>query len=81
MSVTGEDIRNALNAWPFVPFCLHLADRRRVEVHHPEFALLSPQRRTLIFYATPNEGDWLMIDLGLVISMSPVERPGSSQAA
>ena len=41
----------------------------------------SPFRRTLIFYATPNEGDWMTINLGLVISMSPVERPGSSRAA
>ena len=38
--MSGDQLRTALEATPFQPFRLHLADQRKVDVMHPEFALI-----------------------------------------
>jgi hypothetical protein len=84
MPVTADDIRQALRAVPFQPFRLHLVDQRRFEVRHRDFAMLSPKGRTLHFYASLKEGDWEIINLAMIASITPIhDAPGAagSQAA
>jgi hypothetical protein len=82
MPVTGEDIVIALKSAPFKPFRLHLADQRKVDVLHPELAILSPRRRTLLVYAGTDTDEGQIFDVTLVLSIEPLEdRPEQSRAA
>ena len=66
---TGE-FRKHLRALTFVPFSIHLADGRKIDVHHPENALLNELGRTAA--AVNNEGVIETIDLLLVTSLRPL---------
>ena len=66
---TGE-FRTHLRAQPFVPFAIHLAEGRRIEVHHPENAMLNELGRTAA--AVNAEGVIETIDLLLVTSLRPL---------
>jgi hypothetical protein len=82
MAVTGEDIVIALKSAPFRPFRLHLADQRKVDVLHPELAILSPRRRTLLVYAGTDTDEGEMFDVALVFSIEPLkDRPEKCRAA
>ncbi len=48
---TGNQVREAVRAQPFVPFIIHLADGRTFDVPHPEFVAVSPNGRELLFVA------------------------------
>ncbi len=48
---TGNQVREAVRAQPFVPFIIHLADGRTFDVPHPEFVAVSPKGRELLFVA------------------------------
>jgi hypothetical protein len=79
--VTSDDIRQALRAVPFQPFRLHLVDQRRFEVRHRDFVMLSPKGRTLHFYASLKEGDWEIINLAMIASITPIhDAPGATDA-
>jgi len=62
--MTSEKLRQALNAQPFQPFQIYLADGRRLKVPHPELLALSPSGRTMILYQPDDSHD--VIDLLLV---------------
>jgi hypothetical protein len=62
-----EEIRRLLRARPFVPFTVHLPEGRSVHVSHPDFALVSPQGRTMLAYE-PDES-FNMIDVMLIASI------------
>lgn len=47
-----EDLRQLLSRQPFQPFVVHVAGVRSLEVRHAEFALLSPDGRTLYVFET-----------------------------
>ena len=82
MSVTGEKIREALKAAPFRPFRLHLADQRKVDVVHPEFALVFPNRRHVLVISPVDQDTSETIDVGLIVSLTPLPDGASgSQAA
>jgi hypothetical protein len=82
MPVTGEQIRESLRAAPFKPFRLHLVDQRVFEVRHPDFALVSPNRRLVLVFPLDNPEVCRMIDVGLIVSLEPIDdQPMSSQAA
>jgi hypothetical protein len=82
MSVTGEQIREQLRLMPFRPFRLQLVDQRTFEVHHPDFAMVVPNRRHLIVFSMENLESWCMIDVALIASLQSIdERPSASQAA
>jgi hypothetical protein len=67
MAMTMEQLRNTLNAAPFRPFTIHVADGRAYNVAHREFISMSPSGRTLIVYA---EGDaFSIVDLLLVTDL------------
>jgi hypothetical protein len=82
MTVTGEQIRESLRAAPFKPFRLHLVDQRVFEVRHPDFALVSPNRRLVLVFPLDNPEVCRMIDVSLIVSLEPIDdQPMSSQAA
>jgi hypothetical protein len=62
--MTIEQLRQAHQAQPYVPFSLHLADGKQLEVPHPEFLSHSETGRTVIVH---DQGErWNVIDLLLV---------------
>lgn len=49
--MTSVQLREMVNAQPFRPLDIHLADGRKVHVKHPEFIATSPSGRTaIVFY-------------------------------
>jgi hypothetical protein len=62
-----EQIRQLLTAQPFRPFTVHLPEGRAVEVVHHDFALLSPDGRTLNVY--DRDGVLNLIDVMLIASI------------
>ena len=49
--MTLQDIRDHLHAEHFQPFTLRLADGRRLDVAHPDFAAIPPGNlRTVVVY-------------------------------
>lgn len=71
--MTGEQLRTALKATPFRPFRLHLADQRKVDVPHPEFAFLFPGGRHLIVATPGRELLYESIDVALIVSLTPTD--------
>ena len=65
--MTIEQLRNTLQAQPFRPFRVHLADGRSFDVEHPEFLASIRGGRTIIVF-TGGEG-FEIIDLLLVTSL------------
>jgi hypothetical protein len=45
-----SELRDYWQAKPFVPFTIHLADRREIEVPHPEFFSMSPKGGHIVVY-------------------------------
>ena len=62
--MTVEQLRNALQAQPFRPFNLRMADGRALLVPHKEFLTMSPGGRTIIVFR-PDES-FSIVDLLLV---------------
>jgi hypothetical protein len=83
MPVTGDQIRDSLRAVPFKPFRLHLADQRAVEVFHPDFAMVSPNRRVVAVFLRDSPDVCRRIDVHLIVSIEDIEDqpPASQQAA
>ena len=52
--MTADQLHLQLNAVPFIPFTLHLANGKSFRVDHPDFAMLTHGGRILI---TGLEGD------------------------
>jgi hypothetical protein len=48
--MTATPIRDALNARPFRPFVVRVADQRSFDVPHPEFASVGPKGQTLFIW-------------------------------
>jgi len=65
--MTVEQMRTALQARPFRPFIIHLADGRQIPVRHNEFAIMSPSGRTIIVYQPDDSSN--IIDLLLVTDL------------
>lgn len=65
--MTSEQIRRVLNAQPFQPFTVHLADGRKLPVTHQEFLALAPSGRTMIVYELNDS--FHIIDLLLVTDL------------
>lgn len=62
--MTVEQFRHRLNAQPFHPFVMHLADGRAIPVQHQEYAAISPSGRTVVVYQpddTTNIVDLLLV--------------------
>ncbi len=69
-------LRLHLGAAPFKPFNLHLENGRVLTVHHPEFAVLSPDGWTLVLWGKDG-GLYEIVDLEAVTSLEILARPDS----
>jgi hypothetical protein len=67
--MTIEQLRRMLQARPFQPFDIHLADGRSLPVEHPEFVGQSPSGRTIGFGLADDTIE--VVDLLLVTSLKP----------
>jgi hypothetical protein len=56
-----------MTAQPFRPFAVHLPEGRQVQVVRHDFALLSPDGRTLLAYGPDNSFN--MVDVMLIASI------------
>ena len=61
--MTVQEFRSVLEALPFRPFKVYLADGRKVAIRHQDYALLSPTGRTLIVYQ--DDDSFQVLDLML----------------
>jgi hypothetical protein len=71
-----HELRDLLRAQPFRPFTIHLPEGRSVNVVHHDFALLSPDGRTLLAYGADNSFN--MIDVVLIASVEVGPPPPQS---
>lgn len=65
--MTIDQLRNVIQARPFRPFTLKLADGTRLRVKHPEFVSSSPAGRTVIVWSEAESFE--IVDLLLVASI------------
>jgi hypothetical protein len=64
--MTIEQVRRLQRAQPFQAFRIHLADRRSLDVTHPEILAINEPGRTIV---VAHEGAFEIIDLLLVTSL------------
>ena len=72
--MTREALHSAIHAEPFIPFRLHMANGRTVDVPHPEWIMHHKTARTAV-WMSPQE-EYRIIDIGLVLELehiAPVE--------
>jgi hypothetical protein len=62
--MTVEQLRTVLQAAPFCPFTLRMADGRSLPVQHRDFVGISPSARTIIVYR--DDESFSIVDLLLV---------------
>jgi hypothetical protein len=70
-----EELRKLLRAQPFQPFTIHLPEGRKVPIVHYDFAVLSPDGRTLLAYEP--DSSFNMIDVMLIGSIEVGPPPSS----
>ncbi|HZN68784.1 MAG TPA: hypothetical protein VFB66_26125 [Tepidisphaeraceae bacterium] len=73
--MTTERLNEMLDARPFRPFALRLADGELVRVEHPEFVARSPGGRTVVVFSPDDH--MKILDLFLVTSLETVP-PGKN---
>jgi hypothetical protein len=74
-----EQLRDMLRAQPFRPFTIYLPEGRAVQVVHHDFALLSPDGRTLVAYGPDSSFDVIDVMLIASIQVGPLP-PGPATA-
>jgi hypothetical protein len=72
--MTGEQIRRLYQATPFQPFRVHMANRRSVDVPHPDFMHLTPTGRRLIIDREDDSSE--IIDVLLITSVETLAKNG-----
>ena len=75
--MTLEAFREHLNAQPFQPFTIHIADGRSVPVVSREFIMRDPRGRTILVYQP--DGRLSTIDLLLVTELEQQPEGESSR--
>ncbi len=65
--MTNEQFTAMIRATPFLPFRIHLADGRHLNVEHPNFIMRSPSGRSAILYKADDTFE--VIDLLLVSTL------------
>ena len=60
----ADEIRHLLNAKPFRPFYIKLAEGRKARVFDKNFAMISPGGQTLLAYE--NKTHYNLIDIGSI---------------
>lgn len=72
---TANQVREAIKAQPFRPFVVRLVDGRNYQVPHPDFAMLSPAGRELLFVG--DDAGIHQIDVLMIVE---IETPSSQPA-
>lgn len=67
--MTIEKLKRALDAKPFRPFRVNLADGRSIQVRSPEFAFVPPKAERTFWIWGNREDDYTIVDLLLVTSL------------
>ena len=62
--MTVQQLRAAIQASPFRPFTIRMADGRSFDIHHPDFLLLTPGGRTA--FACRSEEEFSIVDVMLM---------------
>ena len=70
--MTTERLAEMMDARPFRPFALRLADGELVRVEHPEFIVRSPNGRTVVVFGANDQ--MKILDLFLITSLETVPR-------
>jgi hypothetical protein len=73
--MTIDRIRDVWRAQPFRPFTIHMADGRRIPVHHRDLLMPSPSGRTVVVYQLDDALN--IVDLLLVTDIE-IAADGSS---
>ena len=71
-----DDFKRLLNAEPFIPFFIHLADGRRIAVRHPDLASSSSTGRVVHVFHGPTDSS-IFIDTGRVKALELETRAAS----
>jgi hypothetical protein len=71
-----EELRKAIRAQPFRPFRIHMGGGRALDVHHPDYIMLSPTGRTAAIFSKHDGLE--IIDVVMVQSIEFV-RNGASR--
>lgn len=66
-----KEIRKLLTARPFQAFTVHLPEGRSVTVAHHDFAIISPDGRTLLAYETNSACNMIDVDLIASVEVGP----------
>jgi hypothetical protein len=66
--MTIEKMRELIDAQPFVPFVVHLADGRKISIDHPEFVSSSKTGRVIHVFHDPGDAS-TFIDVPLVTAL------------
>ncbi len=67
--MTIESLSSAIEARPFRPFRIHLADGRTIAVPHPEFIAFKPKGRTAVVMDEGAGDGFEIVDLLLCVSL------------
>lgn len=79
--MNAEEIRQQIQAGPFRPFYLHVADGRQIAVVHHDLAIVSPAGRFVDVYQADEKHDILDIRLVTGISFDPALPPTAGTQA
>ena len=66
--MTIEKMRELIDAQPFVPFVVHLANGKKLSIDHPEFVSSSKTGRVIHVFHDPGDAS-TFIDVLLVTSL------------
>jgi hypothetical protein len=66
--MTAQELRAALQATPFRPFVVRMADGRSFEVRHRDFLLVGPNGRTA-FAFSPSGAEFSILDMLLMTEL------------
>ncbi len=70
--MTTQKVRELLDAMPFVPFSLRLADGHQIQVVHPDYVALSPTGRlACVFHGDGDASSFVDVLLVTAIETNP----------
>jgi hypothetical protein len=72
-------IRDAIEAKPFQPFTVYLADQRKFVIRHPEYVTIGPQNRTLVIWHDDGGAAWLDMLMITGIDRQAPSRPSAAE--
>ena len=67
-----DQLKLMLRKQPFESFTIHLPEGRTVSIWHHDFAMLSPDGRTLVVFDKDGIGDWIDV---MLIATIRIDRP------